>query len=263
MKRRQLVRYAGAGFLATLGLGVMSQGQPTAAQSGGVTVRWLGHTSFLFSGGGRRILTNPFRSTWPQEPIGCTAGYRSPAVAADLVLISSRLFDEGYLNELPGDPQILSDPGIYEYSNLRVQGIGIPHDREGGRRFGTNVIWRWNQGGINLVHMGGAAAPLQVEQQILIGRPDVLFVPVGGGPKAYNAEEAVQAVRTLNPKVVVPTHYRTQAADPDTCDIEGVDAFLTLMAGTPVSRAGETITLQPSSLPADGMRVQVMSYAFG
>ncbi|ASC71520.1 uncharacterized protein XM38_024720 [Halomicronema hongdechloris C2206] len=263
MKRRHLVRYAGAGFLATLGLGGMSQWRPTPAQSSGVTVRWLGHTSFLFSGGGRRILANPFRSNWPNEPIGCTAGYRSPAVASDLVLISSRLFDEGYLNELPGDPQILSDPGVYEYPNLRVQGIGIPHDREGGRRFGTNVIWRWNQGGINLVHMGGAAAPLQVEQQILLGRPDVLFVPVGGGPKAYTAEEAAQAVQTLNPKLVVPTHYRTQAADPETCDIEGLDGFLALMEGTPVSRAGETMTLQPASLPSSGRRIQVMSYAFG
>ncbi|PSN10331.1 Zn-dependent hydrolase, partial [filamentous cyanobacterium CCP5] len=70
MKRRELVKYAGAGFLATLGLGITASWQTYQAQTSGVTLRWLGHTSFLFTGGGRRLLVNPFR------PIGCTAGYR-------------------------------------------------------------------------------------------------------------------------------------------------------------------------------------------
>src|SRR5688500_1973984 len=111
MKRRQLLGYAGAGLGATLGLGLV--GSAAQAQSAGVTIRSLGHTAFLFTGGGRRILVNPFR------PIGCTAGFPSPAVPADLVMISSRLFDEGYLEDLPGEPRVLTDPGIYDFENLR------------------------------------------------------------------------------------------------------------------------------------------------
>lgn len=258
MKRRKLVRYAGASFLATLGLGLVSHQQTFQAQtSGSLSVQWLGHTCFLFSGGGRRVLVNPFR------PIGCTAGYRPPQVSADLIMISSRLFDEGALEGLPGNPRLLAQPGEYDLNNMRVQGINTDHDREGGRRFGANVVWRWNQAGINIVHLGGIAGPIELEQQILIGRPDVLLAPVGGGPKAYNPEEAAAAVRTLNPKLVIPTHYRTQAADPEACDIVELDQFLALMQGVQISRlGGDTLTVSPSNLPANGMKIQVLSYRF-
>ncbi|HEY9738170.1 MAG TPA: MBL fold metallo-hydrolase [Trichocoleus sp.] len=257
MKRRRLL-YAGTGLFTTLGLGAISNGQKAQAQSAGVSIRWLGHTSFLFTGDGRRILVNPFRR------IGCTAGYRAPNVQTDLVMISSRLFDEGYLQDVPGSPRVLAEPGSYEFTNMQVQGLAVAHDREGGRRFGNNVIWKWNQGGLNLVHMGGAAAPVGVEAQILLGRPDVLLVPIGGGSKAYTPAEAVQAIQTLRPKLVIPTHFRTQAADANTCDIGALDDFLALMSGTPVSRAsGDSITLQSSGLPAEGMRIQLFNYSFG
>jgi len=254
MKRRTFIPYASAGLLAALASGQLA---PKAqAQASGVTIQALGHTSFLFSGGGQRVLTNPFR------PIGCTAGYRAPRVNADLVMISSRLFDEGSLEGLPGNPRLLAEPGVYEIGGMRIQGIRIAHDRQGGRRFGDNIIWRWNMGGLNIAHLGGAAAPIEVEQQILIGRPDVLLIPVGGGPKAYNAEEARQAIQTLNPRIIIPTHYRTQAADPDACDIAGLDEFLSLMSGIPVQRRGDSLSVSPGSLPSEGSRIEVLNYPF-
>lgn len=259
MKRRQLMRYAGAGLLTTMGTVIASEFRPSLAQkpSGGLSVQWLGHTCFLFTGSGLRILVNPFR------PIGCTAGYRPPKVAADLVLISSQLLDEGEIEGLPGDPQILYEPGAYKVSGIQLQGISIAHDREGGRRFGSNVAWLWNQGGIKILHLGGAAAPIDIEQKILIGRPDLALIPVGGGPKAYKPEEAKQAVNALNPKMVIPTHYRTQAADASNCEIVAVDEFLTLMDGMTVRRANSNaIALKSSDLPNNGSVVQLLSYKF-
>jgi L-ascorbate metabolism protein UlaG (beta-lactamase superfamily) len=259
MQRRQFVQQLGAGFVTTLGLGVVSTWQAAQAQSSGVTVQWLGHTCFLFEGDGRRILVNPFRS------IGCTAGYASPAVAADVVLISSRLFDEGGLLEgLPGNPPILSEQGEFELTPIRMKSVEVDHDRNGGRRFGKNLIWRWQQGGLTIVHMGGAAAPISVETQIQLGRPDVMLVPVGGGPKAYNAEEAIAAVRALNPRIVIPTHYVTQAADPEACDISGVQPFVDGLSSVPLRRTdSNSVTLSTASLPGgDGMVIQVLTYPF-
>lgn len=258
MKRRQLIRYAGTGVLAALGTGLASRWQPSQAQTAGsLTVQWLGHTCFLFTGSGRRILVNPFR------PIGCTAGYRAPQVAADLVMISSRLLDEGVVDGLPGNPRLLFEPGVYQFEGMQAQGIVTDHDRQGGRRFGTNVVWRWNQGGLNMLHLGGAAAPITLEQQILIGRPDVVMIPVGNGPKAYSPEEAKQAIQVLNPRLIIPTHFRTQAANPAACDIVPVDQFLALMEGVPVQRnSGDSIRLSPASLPASGAKIEVLSYRF-
>jgi len=246
-----MLGYTGASLLATLFT------EAALAQKGGLSVQWLGHTCFLFSGDNSRILVNPFQT------IGCTAKYRPPKVEAGVVLISSQLLDEGSVEGLPGKPRVIYEPGVYRYNDIQIQGITTDHDRQGGRRFGTNVVWRWNQGGINILHLGGAAAPITIEQRILMGRPDVLFVPVGGGAKAYNPEEAVQAVRELNPKLVVPTHYSTQAADASKCDLVPVDRFLELMSGTPIRPANsDTITLSASNLPPQGMAIQVMSYKF-
>jgi L-ascorbate metabolism protein UlaG (beta-lactamase superfamily) len=254
MKRRHLLKLSSASFLGTLSWGLASTWQTYQAQSSGtLTIQSLGHSCFLFTGSDRRILTNPFR------PIGCTAGYQAPSATADVVLTSSQLFDEGYISQTYASTQRLTEPGVYDVKGVRFQGVGMPHDREGGRRFGTNVAWQWTQSGINIVHLGGAAAPISLEDQILLGRPDVLLVPVGGGPKAYGPEEAVAAIRTLEPKVVIPTQYRTAAADSATCDIDGVDPFLTAMTGASISRPGSQVTLRSADLPATGRRVVVLN----
>ncbi|BCL35371.1 MBL fold metallo-hydrolase [Nostoc sp. MS1] len=255
MKRRQLLGYAGAG-LATAFVSNLGSHLPADAQSSGLGVQWLGHTSFLFTGGGARILVNPFRT------IGCTARYRPPKVTADLVLISSQLLDEGAVEGLPSNPRLVYEPGVYEFKGIKLQGIAIAHDRKGGKRFGMNTAWKWTQGGVNILHLGGAAAPISIEQKILMGRPDVLFIPVGGSDKAYNAQEAKQAIEILNPKLIVPTHYRTQAADPAACDIAPLDEFLSLMQGVTVRRSNnDSINITSGNLP-DSSTIQVLSYKF-
>ena len=258
MKRRQLIRYAGVTLLSAIGTAWSSEFQLIQAQTGGsLSLQWLGHSCFLFAANNQRILVNPFRN------VGCTARYRRPNVPSDVVLISSQLFDEGAVEVVPGNPQIFYQPGVYKWQGIQYQGISINHDRVGGRRFGTNIAWRWSLGGMNILHLGGAAAPIEIEQKILMGRPDVLLIPVGGGPKAYGPQEAKQAIDILNPKLVIPTQYRTQGADSASCDIAPVDEFLSLMAGTSVSNVGsDTLRISTADLPANGSAIRVFSYKF-
>ncbi|MEO3707222.1 MBL fold metallo-hydrolase [Trichormus azollae] len=255
MKRRELMGYGRAVFVTAL-VANLSSNLPVNAQSTVVSVQWLGHTCFLFTGGGVKILLNPFRT------VGCTAGYRRPKVAADLVFISSQLLDEGAVEDLPGNPKLIYEPGVYEFKGIKFQGISIDHDRKGGKQFGKNTAWKWTQGGINIVHLGGAAAPISIEQKILLGRPDVAFVPVGGSAKAYNAHQAKQAVGVLNPKLVIPTHYRTQGADAANCEITPVDDFLNLMPGVNVKRSnGNTVAIN-SKMLSENTEIQILSYKF-
>lgn len=260
MKRSQFLRYLGASALTTLGASAMQSHQPLAAQTGGsVTIRSLGHTCFLFSGNGRRILVNPFRK------LGCTANYPAPNVSANFVLISSRLFDEGYPEQLPGNPRILFEAGSYEVDNWQFEGIAIAHDRNEGRRFGENVMWRWQQGGLNIAHLGGAAAPIDITRKIALKNPDLIFVPVGGGPKAYDAREAMDAIAALNPKLVVPTHYKTAASDSASCDLVDSNEFVSLFeskygAGN-VKSVGNTLNLGASAANRQTPLLYKMSYA--
>lgn len=249
MQRRKVLGYAGAGLVSALGAGWAAE--RAAAQSGGLTVQSLGHTCFLLSGGGQRVLVNPFKS------VGCTASLAAPKVGADLVMISSQLLDEGFVEIIPGNPRLLYEPGAYQVSGMKIQGINTDHDRVGGKRFGKNVAWRWVQGGLTILHLGGLAAPINLEQKILMGTPDVVFVPVGGGAKAYTPEEAKDALKVLNPKIVIPMHYKTSAAQGQ-CDLGGLDQFLSLMTGTAVKRMGRSTTIGRGDLPKDGMVIQVV-----
>lgn len=253
MNRRQILRYGVMSTGAALASAIV--GRATSAQAAdGLTIQALGHTCFAFTGGGLRVLSNPFNT------LGCTAGYRAPNFAADLVTISSQLLDEGFVTNLPGNPSLLFEPGTFDFKGVQFQGIRTAHDRLGGKRFGNNVVWRWKQGGVSILHLGGIASPLGVEEKILMGRPDVAIIPVGGGPKAYNPEEAKRAIESLQPKIVIPSQYRTSAAGQQ-CDIEALDPFLNLMSGYDIKTLSGSMTVRPDNLPPKGTLVRVLNYS--
>jgi L-ascorbate metabolism protein UlaG (beta-lactamase superfamily) len=243
MKRRQLIRYGGTSLATAIATGIPQQFSIAQTASESVTIQYLGHTCFLFTGSGLKVLVNPYQS------VGCTAGYTLPDVQPDIVLISSFLLDEGAINAVKGNPQVISEKGSHKISGVNFQGFALPHDRQGGKRFGNNMAWRWTQGGINLLHLGGAAAPLATEDKILLSGADILFVPVGGGAKAYNAQEARQAVKVLNPKMIIPTHYRTSSDAGEACDLANVDEFVALVQDLEVAEVGsDRIAVKPADL---------------
>ena len=209
----------------------------TAVQAAGVSITSYGHSALLIRGGGQSVLVNPFRA------VGCAAGLSEPRVSASVTLASSELPDEG---ARVGGGTYLSKPGSYRVGGMDLEGFSAPHDRMGGRRFGNATIWRWQQGGLNFAHLGGTAAPLSGEDRVLLGRPDVLIIGVGGGGKVYSGEEAADVVRQLNPRRVIPVQYVNGEA-PSGCDQGGVQPFLDAMSGTKVRKVGPTLSL-PGSL---------------
>ncbi len=259
MKRRQLIRYGGVSLAAAIATIGFSSRKYSLAQSNSesVTIEYLGHSCFLFTGNGLKVLVNPFL------PAGCTAGYTLPDAQADLVLISSFLLDEGAVEQVKGNPKIMTKSGEYKVGGVKFRGVTTAHDREGGRRFGDNLAWRWTQGGIDILHLGGAAAPLTTEEKIMLSGPDVLLIPVGGGDKNYNPQEAKQAIEVLNPKIVIPTQYLTAAADRESCNLATVDDFLQLTEGMEVKKVGaKAIAIKPQDLPEDSSKtlVRVLDY---
>ena len=218
----------------------------SAVRAAGVSITSYGHSALLIRGGGQSVLVNPFRA------VGCAAGLAEPRVSANVTLASSELPDEG---ARIGGGTYLSKPGSYRVGGMDLEGFSAPHDRMGGRRFGNATIWRWQQGGLSFAHLGGTAAPLSGEDKVLLGRPDVLIIGVGGGAKVYDGEEAAEVVRQLNPRRVIPVQYVNGEA-PSGCDQGGVQPFLDAMSGTQVRKVGPSLSL-PSNLN-DSTVIEVM-----
>lgn len=259
MKRRDWIHLTSCGFLTTVLTSKFSTS--VSAQNNnnntGVTIQWLGHSAFVFRNPQATILVNPF------TPLGCTAGYPKPNPQVEIVMISSRLLDEGSAAELPNNPQLMVEPGVYQVQGIEFQGIQTFHDRERGRRFGNNTAWRWTQGGLKILHLGGIASPIDIEQRILMGSPDILFVPVGGTAKTYNAQEAIAAIKALNPRVAFPTQYLTDKAEAEKCELAKVDEFLELAKkeqnmGIKIIQGNQT-TIKPQDLPPKGTLIRVFS----
>jgi L-ascorbate metabolism protein UlaG (beta-lactamase superfamily) len=217
-----------------------------ALAGSGVTITSYGHSALLISGGGTSVLVNPFKA------VACAAGLAEPRVSATVVLASSRLLDEG---APVARGKMLVDAGSYKVGGLSIEGISGPHDRVGGRRFGQSTLWRWKQGGLDIAHLGGTAARLSPSDKVMLGRPDVLIIGVGGGAKVYTGAEAAEVVRELQPRRVIPVQY-VSGKTPTDCDQTSVQPFLDAMAGTPVQRRGNRISL-PGKLDG-GPVIEVM-----
>jgi L-ascorbate metabolism protein UlaG (beta-lactamase superfamily) len=221
---------------------------PTAwASVGGVRITSFGHSALLIEGGGARVLLNPFRA------VGCASGLTEPRVSADVILASSLLKDEG---AAVASGRLLSKPGSYKVAGLQIEGIGVPHDRVDGRRFGQSTVWRWRQGGLDFAHLGGTAGAITPADRVLLGRPDVLVIGVGGGAKVYTGAEAAAVVRDLNPRRVIPVQYLRGGTAPASCDQAGIQPFLDALGTATVRQAGSSMTLTPP-LP-DSTVVDVM-----
>ena len=256
MKRRQLIRYGGMSLVTAIASSLMFHRSSLAQSAESLTIQYLGHTCFLFTGSGISVLVNPYESA------GCTAGYTLPDIQPDVVLISSFLLDEGAIDAVSGNPQVFTEKGIHKIKGVNFKGFSLPHDRQGGRRFGRNIAWRWSQGGVDIVHLGGAAAPLVTENKILLNGSDILLAPVGGGMKAYNPTEAKEAIDTLNSKMIIPTHYRTEASSAENCDLAPVDEFLTLVGDMEIAKLdSDRITVTKADLNRDRTLVRVLKYS--
>jgi L-ascorbate metabolism protein UlaG (beta-lactamase superfamily) len=74
---------------------------------------------------------------------------------------------------------------------------------------------------MKLCHLGDLGHELSDSQIEMIGKIDVLLIPVGG-VYTINFEEAVKVVQQINPFIVIPMHYKTSALK---FNLEGLDNF--------------------------------------
>jgi L-ascorbate metabolism protein UlaG (beta-lactamase superfamily) len=216
-------------------------------------VEWYGQSAFLLSGAGKSVFIDPFGDLSAAFSGGIRFDYPAiVGVSPDLLLVTHEHLDHNAVEVIDGQPAVIrSTAGRIDSPVGEVVAVASEHDGAAGTERGPNAIFVFSVDGVRVAHLGDIGQPaLRPEQIAAIGPVDLVFVPVGGGP-TMGAEAAVELVRTLNPRWVVPMHYQT----PRISFLETADAFLELM---PDVKALETVGFETGELPAgDGPLVVV------
>lgn len=162
-------------------------------------IRWFGHSSFLIISKGKKILTDPYDSS---------LGYPLKFPQVDIITVSHEHFDHNFVQGVPGYKEVIKGKGEKTYEGFKFKGIEAFHDDAKGSKRGKITIFRIEVEGISIVHLSDLGTLLTNSQIENIGNVDILMIPVGGvftiGP-----EEADKVVKELNPKIVLPMHYKT------------------------------------------------------
>jgi L-ascorbate metabolism protein UlaG (beta-lactamase superfamily) len=190
-------------------------------------VEWFGQSAFALRTPDASVFIDPFGDLSPLAERGMQFDY--PAIDTDdvdLLLVTHEHMDHNGVEAVPGEPTILrSTAGRLESPIGEILAIASEHDEQAGTERGPNTIFVFTLDGLRVAHFGDfGQSELREEQAAAIGEVDLLVLPVGGGP-TIGASGASAIVRRLQPKWVVPMHYRT----PKIGFLEDAEEFLGLM----------------------------------
>ena len=73
---------------------------------------------------------------------------------------------------------------------------------------GKNTVFVVSMDGVCIAHLGDLGHLLNATQVKMMGKIDVLLVPLGQGGYRIGTEDALKIVDSVKPKVVIPYHYR-------------------------------------------------------
>lgn len=213
-------------------------------------IKWYGHSCFLITTeSGVRILTDPY------DP---GVGYPMHKIACDAVTSSHAHHDHNYFDMCEGDPVKITEPGEYGVGDIAISGVSTWHDAERGAKRGRNIVFVFTIEDMRVVHAGDIGEVPDEATLAAIGHADVLLVPVGGY-YTIDAAGARALANALDPKVVIPMHYRTDALNVH-FKISEIDPFISSLTNCAIHRLRQSeCTLTKASLGSD--RVITLDYA--
>ena len=174
---------------------------------------WYGHACFRLRDRTITIVTDPYDKS---------IGYSLPRIRADVVTISHSHADHNYVEGIKGDPKIIDGPGEYEVRGVFITGIPTFHDAKEGTERGKNTAFLFEFDDLTICHLGDLGhVPTQAQIEVL-SEADVLLIPVGA-VYTINAAQAAEIVSLLEPRLVIPMHYKTPAL---AIKLDGVHKFL-------------------------------------
>ncbi len=128
-------------------------------------------------------------------------GGNGPTKAGDLVLFTNQSETTKVDAKL-----IIDGPGEYEVSGVSVKGMSMRANMDApGQK--TTTLYKITAEDINLVVTGHIYPELTEEELENIGLVDILCIPVGGNGYTVDPAGALNVIKKIEPKIVIPTNY--------------------------------------------------------
>lgn len=214
-------------------------------------INWYGHSCFRLSERGMAsIVTDPYDSK--------VIGYEPLKLKADIVTVSHDFpghnFTSAVKGTVKGDPKVITGQGEYEIGEVFITGIqtdGVSKKVPGEIK---NTLYVFDYYGLTVAHMGDMVrVPTQSEVELL-GPVHIALIPVGAGG-SLNAAKAAEVVSLLEPNIVIPMHFATEAS---TAELEPLSKFIKEM-GLTTYETTPFLKITKSSLPEE-TKVYVLEY---
>lgn len=180
-----------------------------------VNITYIAHASFTIQYQGTTILLDPYADKiW--------LGYDFPkGVTADAIFSTHPHYDHDgglfrgktpyWKDQIP----LYQDPGTYTIGDFTVSGIAGKHCDPYGKEFDQkNTLWKIKAGGLTLVHLGDNG-PLTEQHYQDLGKVDILMVAIDSQYHILKKEELAVVLERINPKVIIPMHYRIPELEED------------------------------------------------
>src|SRR3989344_3968678 len=187
-----------------------------------MTINWFGHSCFRIETKEASILIDRFSEE--------KTGLRPPKIKDDIVLVTHEHLDHNNIEGLNPEAFLINTPGEYEKKGVAVRGISSYHDKTQGKERGLNTIFVIKAEEMKICHLGDLGQEKLEDKQVEeIGDIDILLVPVGGN-YTINYKEAIEVISQIEPKIIIPMHYKIKDLK---ADIEGPEKFVKELGLTP------------------------------
>jgi L-ascorbate metabolism protein UlaG (beta-lactamase superfamily) len=210
-------------------------------------ITWIGHSCFKI-----QDKVGPDGVTVVTDPFDKSIGLKPPSFEADIVTVSHDHYDHNNVKALRGQPYVIDIAGEYDVKGVVVYGIQSYHDEKQGQERGNNIIYRIEMDGIAVSHLGDLGHVLDNKQLEALAGTDILLIPVGG-KYTLDAKKAVEVVSQIEPRIVIPMHYKIPGLK---LDIAGADEFIKELGLKPEEL--DKLKISKRDLPAEEMEVVVL-----
>jgi L-ascorbate metabolism protein UlaG (beta-lactamase superfamily) len=221
-------------------------------------LKWYGHASFrITANDGTSIITDPYT---PE-----TAGYKPIKETSDFVVISSN--NDSYhcrADLIPGSPTVINALELAQTTKTRTEkGVTFQaveamealnhrfHDPD------QNGMYKITLDGVSIGHMGDIGNALSQEQLEFFKYVHV-FLALAGGHPTIELDELKTAIDAIQPKLVIPMHFRTLTYKPR--NTYWIERFLNYFDDKDVDFAcTDEVEIKKESLP-ERTRVLIVDY---